>query len=353
MTIRKQVRILKKKGVEAWNLYRVEQRSRLIDLKEAKLNGMDLRGVNLSKSYLKEINLSDADLSNASFRYSKLLGANLKGANLQHAYLMEADLSEANLSGANLREANLKRANLSGANLYNADLTKANLQETILDRVSLVKTILRGANLSQSHIYGISTWNLITDQETKQQNLVITEKNKAIITVDNLEVAQFIHLLLKNEKIRDVIDTVGKKAVLILGRFTEGRIVILNALRDELRKHNYLPILFDFEKPASRDRTETVSALAHLARFIIVDLTEPKSVPAELATIVPTLSVPFQPLLLEGSKGEYALFRDLKKYDWVLSTHPYKNSVDLLESCRDKLIPRAEKKAKKLIARKH
>src|SRR3712207_8248172 len=48
--------------------------------------------------------------------------------------------------------------------------------------------------------------------------------------------------------IRDVIDTVGKKAVLILGRFTPERKTVLDDLRDELRKRNYLPILFDFDK---------------------------------------------------------------------------------------------------------
>src|SRR5262249_48643964 len=30
-----------------------------------------------------------------------------------------------------------------------------------------------------------------------------------------------------NEKIREVIDTIGKKGVLLLGRFTEGRMVVL------------------------------------------------------------------------------------------------------------------------------
>ena len=43
------------------------------------------------------------------------------------------------------------------------------------------------------------------------------------ITVDNIEVAQFVYLILHNEKIRDMIDTVGYKGVLILGRFTERR----------------------------------------------------------------------------------------------------------------------------------
>jgi hypothetical protein len=193
---------------------------------------------------------------------------------------------------------------------------------------------------------------LKTNEHTKQLNLVITKHGEPAITVDNLEVAQFIYLLLNNEKIRDVIDTIGKKAVLILGCFTEKRKVILDAIRDELRERDYLPILFDFEKPTSKDLTETVSTLAHMARFIIVDLTEPRSVPHELATIVPTLSVPVQPLLLENSTGEYALFRDLRKFHWVLSVHRYKNLDDLLESFGNKVVFPAEEKAKEILERK-
>jgi hypothetical protein len=50
----------------------------------------------------------------------------------------------------------------------------------------------------------------------------------------NAEVVQFVYLLLHNEKIRNVIDTIGKKGVLLLGRFTEGRIAILERLREKL-----------------------------------------------------------------------------------------------------------------------
>jgi hypothetical protein len=63
---------------------------------------------------------------------------------------------------------------------------------------------------------------------------------------------------------------------------------VLDALREELRKRDYLPILFDFDKPVSQDLTATVSTLAHLARFIIADITDPSSIPHELATVVPT-----------------------------------------------------------------
>jgi hypothetical protein len=38
--------------------------------------------------------------------------------------------------------------------------------------------------------------------------LIITRWDEPAITVDNIEVAQFVYLLLHNEKIRDVIDTI-------------------------------------------------------------------------------------------------------------------------------------------------
>ena len=90
---------------------------------------------------------------------------------------------------------------------------------------------------------------------TKQQNLVITCGDEPTVTVDNIEVAQFIYLLLNTQKVRDVIDTITSKAVLILGRFTDERKAVLDALREELRKRDYLPILFDFSVPATRDIT--------------------------------------------------------------------------------------------------
>ena len=102
---------------------------------------------------------------------------------------------------------------------------------------------------------------------------MITDAGEPTITVDNLEVAQFIYLMLNNRKVRDVIDTITSKAVLILGRFTEERKAVLDAHRDKLRNRDYLPILFDFDKPANKDVTGTVETLARMSRFIIADLT--------------------------------------------------------------------------------
>ena len=116
----------------------------------------------------------------------------------------------------------------------------------------MVETDLTDADLTGCRIYGVSAWNVTLSEGTKQQNLIITASHEPEVTVDNIEVAQFVYLLLHNEKIRDVIDTVGKKGVLLLGRFTEGRIEVLERLRDELRRRGYLPIVFNFDKPETK-----------------------------------------------------------------------------------------------------
>jgi len=221
----------------------------------------------------------------------------------------------------------------------------------------LVRTDLTGATLTQCFIFGISVWK-VQLQGAVQNNLIITEYDEPQITVDNLEVAQFIYLLLNNAKIRDVIDTITSKIVLILGRFTSERKAVLDALRDELRQKNYSPVLFDFEKPASRDLTETVSILAHLARFIIVDLTDPSSAPHEVATVIPLTVVPVQPLISQESlmvdgkvveKREYAMFEDLRRrYPWVLPTFRYQGIAELLASLQAQIIGPAEQKAREL-----
>jgi len=65
----------------------------------------------------------------------------------------------------------------------------------------------------------IPKWNVDLTQ-AKQQNLRITRTNEGTITVDDLKIAQFIHTILNNENVRNVIDTLTTKLVLILGRFT-------------------------------------------------------------------------------------------------------------------------------------
>lgn len=378
-------------GMKAWNEWRKANPEVIPDLSYADLRGIDLRpgdsykdnGPEFIEEILQGFNLSNANLQSAVISRSILVCVNFKGANLLDAKLNEslvlganftgANLSnmcahDANLSGAifvdalmksiclpnaNLTQAHLVRSNLTSANLYGVNLTQANLSEAnlcgaFLQRAILIKTNLSQADLSEADIYGISVWDLKLDG-AKQLDLRITETvHEPKITVDNLEVAQFIHLLIHNEKVREVLDTITSKVVLILGRFTLERKEVLDAIRDELRLYNYLPVLFDFDKPISRDTLETVSTLAHLARFIIADLTNAKSVLQELQRIVPDLpSVPVQPLIL-ASDYEPGMIDHLKNFPWFLDTYRYNAVETLLSSLRENVIQPAESKAREL-----
>ncbi|MCC2663060.1 MAG: hypothetical protein K0S35_982 [Geminicoccaceae bacterium] len=326
MADEEQLSILRQ-GAKAWNAWRHEHQNIEINLRGADLIGVNLSGVNLS-----ETTLTDADL-----RGVILTGANLSGANLSRAFLHDANFSGAILSGADLSGVILTGANLSRANLSNA---------------ILVGTRLDNANLTNCNIHGISAWNLDLEGAT-QKNLIITSSSEPEITVDNLEVAQFIYLLLRSEKIRNVIDAIGKKGVLLLGRFTEGRLAILERLRDELRQRGFLPMVFNFDKPETKDFTETVRLLAGMSRFVIVDITNPRSAPLELQATVPEYMIPFVPILEKGEEP-FAMFKDLwvKHRAWVLDPIRYPSVDRLIEVLDAEIIKPAEAKFAELLARK-
>lgn len=397
-----------KKGPAAWNAWRAANLGlERPDLSEAKLSGANLAGANLSRADLfnvdlsganlaeadlsfadlSEANLAEADLRGAKLRLAKLFrtllaeaklnGAKLGGANLTMAYLFKADLRDANffrtiliradLGEADLREAILFRADLTSANLSFADLgnadlrralllasdlrwaklVKAKLMEANLHSANLVEADLTGANLTGCRVYGVSAWNVKLEEST-QQSLTITPPNEPKITVDNIEVAQYVYLMLLNARIRDVIDTVASKAVLILGRFSKKRKPILDAIREDLRQRGYLPIMFDFEKPLTRSTDETITLLARMAKFIIADLTDAKAVLQELRAIVPDLpSVPVKPIIL-ATEEEPGMFDFFKPMPWFLTVHCYVDQTQLLADLSEKVIGPAERNVPEL-----
>jgi hypothetical protein len=239
------------------------------------------------------------------------------------------------------------------ANLQNANFVGANLERAYLSRARLIETDLCNATLTGSSVYGVSVWNIKVDNRTKQQDLIITDSGEPVITSDNIKVAQFLYLLLNNREISDVIDTITSKAVLILGRFSEERKPVLDAIRDELRNHNYLPIVFDFPPSTNQTLVETVKTLATMARFVIADLTDARSVLQELHAIIPTLPSVAVRLLLKKSEAEYGMLGYFRRYPWVVNgLYRYKNVEELIASIKTKIIIPAEAKVQKLRPRK-
>lgn len=383
-----------RKGASKWNDYSEKQGfdfPNYPDLRNADLQRLDLSGVNLTKAMLTGCNLRGAELSHAILRGAKFDGAELSSTKFTAADLREANLSDVRLTRAEMQSARLEsallinadmwgvkltqakmhkaqfarasvwEADLQGAqmthmNLWRASFVKSNLQEVDLSGsdmrlASFSEVDLTGATITDCYVYGTSAWNLELDHTT-QRNLVITDSLEGGITVDNIEVAQFIYMLTNNKKIRDLIDTITSKAVLILGRFTPERKIVLDALRDKLRDHDYVSIIFDFEKPSSRNLTETVSTLAHMARFVIADITDAKSIPQELQRIVPANpSLPVRPIIL-SSQYEYAMFKDFLDYPWVLMPYRYESLEELMVSLDDEVIAPAINKAREVQERR-
>ncbi len=337
----------------------------------ARFIGCDLRacqfgGGGFFEALLWDVDLRGCDLRHcnfkgASFDRAQLTDANFDGCTLDDVRWHEVQADRVSLAGASMQLATLTQSslvgmraagvNLTGSRLMHNDMSGAHVQNAVLHVASLINLNLMRASLAGAQVFGVAAWHLHTDG-ADQRDLVITPLDAPVVSCDDLETAQFIYLLLNNEKLRQVIDAVGKKTVLLLGRFTTERKAVLDALREALRARGLVPILFDFDKPAGRDLTETVSTLAHLARFVIADLTDPRSIPQELKAIVPALpSVPVQ-CLLHASQDAYAMFADLGGYASVLPPVRYRDLPHLLTMLDADVIAPAERRVGEIAARR-
>jgi hypothetical protein len=111
---------------------------------------------------------------------------------------------------------------------------------------------------------------------------------------------------------------------------------------------DYLPIIFDVERPTNLDVTETIKVLAGLSRFVIADITNPRSVPLELNATIPDYMVPFVTILQRGQPA-FGMFDDLpRKYRWALPLLEYNSAESLLANFENKVIAPATRKLKQV-----
>jgi len=363
----------------AWNGWRKQNPQIVPDLRGVSLPGARLSWWNLSGARLDHANLARADLQNANLqsaslartvlvwsvmRAAKAHGADFSGANLRDAHLSGADcreacfeegyLSRADLSHADLRDARLAGANLSEANLTQtrfdgADLSEVELGNAVLDRTSLRGATLRGANVSGCFIRRVQT-----DAETEQSDLCIDVTvawgrdgtvSVATAHADDLQIAQFQNIVDEPGAVGKLLAATSRRVVLILGRFKRQRKAVLRALAKALNARGKTAIIFDFPAPQQREISDTVRFIAGMSEFIVVDLTDPSSVPLELQATVPDLMVPVLPIIQPGQRA-FAMFADLQqRYFWIQPTLQYRNAAELVQYVDDAVIERARQAA--------
>jgi uncharacterized protein YjbI with pentapeptide repeats len=280
--------------------------------------------------------------------------ANLCEAQLQGVWLRNANFHQAILAGANLSGARLEGANFCRTDLYKTKFTNAHLKGANLQGVQLAYTDLTGADLRDCTVYGMSAWDLKLE-ETNQQELIIRyqpstkrDEKEQVLRVHGLNAAAFMYFALHNPNISTIIDAAADKWVLILGRFTEGRDV-LNKVRDALEKDSFIPVIFDFERPKQRDLIETIILLAGMSAFVIVEMSNPRSVALELQVIASSYGVPIFPIIKKGAKP-FGMFSGLRKFRWVSRPVEYKTTSDLIARLRNEVIRPAMKERHRLAA---
>ena len=128
---------------------------------------------------------------------------------------------------------------------------------------------------------------------------------------------------------------------------------MLDAIRDRLRELGFVPMMFDFKRPTQQDFSETIKMLAGLSRFIIADITNPRSSPLELQATMPDYMVPFVPIIQEDEEP-FAMFQDLQqKYgERVLDVLEYDSASNLLQVLEQAVVSPALDKSNQLILKK-
>jgi uncharacterized protein YjbI with pentapeptide repeats len=321
-----------RQGVQVWNKWR-----RANPKIQPNFDGLDF------SRDLKD--LRKADLHMTSMEGAWFNGVDLSGADLSHSRLRGANLYGANLSNATLNGAWLSQANLLYANLTGAILNDAHLEYAILAEVNLEAASLRGCE-----VYGISAWGIQgtpKDQSNLRMTLKINWSPDGLAPPDeffvpNLESAHLMYSLLDHKNVGNMISTLAERGVLLLGGFKDGGLENLRAIAAALKKkRNYVPFIFDFDRPPSRNLTETVLTLAGLSKFVIADLSGP-SVPKELEAIIPRFKIPIAPII-QKDQDPYATFSDYDEEQHVLEVEKYSDLQELTGPVLSRVIEAAEK----------
>ena len=199
-----------------------------VDLRGADLSNANLVDANLSLSNLSEANLAQANLLRVNLFQSKLGSAILQKAELMKANLSEADLNSANLNGANLVLANLRKANLVKANLRDSNLASANLSDAILDGADLSSADLRSAELNLTNLSNanLSSSNLTAAKliliELAGTNLNSANFRNAIVeNIGSIEAADFTNVLNLAPNVRKYFCTLASGNVSDSGNSTK------------------------------------------------------------------------------------------------------------------------------------
>jgi hypothetical protein len=323
-------------GAVAWNKWQEQNKSPVhfarphwYDCRNA--NGIQVKGRN-------KLDFSGMHLANASIQHAFSEGLNFRNAKIVDCHFEEGDFSRADFSGTTFMNTKFNKtiftdSVFAGSAFHNCNLNRVNLANANFCVKEIVETV----------VYGVSAWDLKTNDEMKQSNLIIEKtyelysdiiaRGQIPLMVDDIELAQFVYYLSRHKKMRNMINILNSKGALLLGQFKDGGLDRLYKLRDWLKARNYIPMIFDFDRPDSLDYTETVITMAGLSKVIFADLSG-ESVPQELHATMTNFQ---KPVITYSQKGAYSMFKDLKRKNPYAFELEYTDEQDLFSKMENTL----------------
>lgn len=226
-----------KRGVNTWNAWRKAEGTGVVDLSYANLRNASLPKALLGNAIIVCSDLSGADLRKAGLMNSNLEKTSLRSSNLVEARLMGASLGETNLSEANLKNADMRRVNLSHTILNNTQLQGTQLENAILNRTTFSdcdlsevrdldevghfapsfvdhKTLMKSGPLPESFLIGcgLSDWE-IEHAKLYQPALSNAEINDIVYRLFDIRATQSIQInpmfISYSHADKDFVDALG------------------------------------------------------------------------------------------------------------------------------------------------
>lgn len=284
------------------------------------------------------------NFSNTSFHKATFESAVFPKADMTNCYLYEADLSWAGFPEADFSDSMIRKAYCSGA-----DFSDAIFKNCVLNNSTFIGTDFSGAHLEGCNVYGVSAWGIIISDTTVQKELFLHRDNfsgkvianrENIFLVDDIALAQFVYFIQHDDGFGASLKQLNSRTVLLLGKFKNGGLELLQTVAEKLRSRNYIPIIFDFDPVENKNIIENVTTMAGLSKFVLANL-EGSSVPAELAKITSNFRNPVIAWIHDDLHDSvYAMFKDVIALDHV-QYFTYTNDENLTTQL-DKVIQKAE-----------
>jgi hypothetical protein len=149
--------------------------------------------------------------------------------------------------------------------------------------------------------------------EPENTSQVVTDVNSLVQLVADVSLDQLDDAIVDLRRLREFLHSEGERiqreisCYLQLNHIATDSIksIVENIVQWKKAAHSTaraLPMVFNFDKPETKDFTETVRLLCGFSKFVIVDITNPRSAPLELQATVPDYMVPFAPILQKGDE---------------------------------------------------